>query len=49
VKEFNHAARALYRSEGFVEEGTLRECLTGPTGYESVLIMAILDSEYNPA
>ena len=48
VKEFNARGRALYRSEGFVEEGTLRECVKGPAGYESVLIMAILDREYVP-
>lgn len=49
VKEFNARARSLYRAEGFVEEGTLRECVKGPEQYESVLIMAILDREYKPA
>lgn len=49
VKEFNTRGRALYRSEGFVEEGTLRECVKGPDCYESVLIMAILDREYSGA
>jgi diamine N-acetyltransferase len=49
VKEFNARGRALYRSEGFVEEGTLRECVKGPDSYESVLIMAILDREYESA
>ena len=46
VKEFNARGRALYVSEGFVEEGMLRECVKGPTAYESALIMAILDREY---
>ena len=46
VKEFNARGRALYRSEGYVEEGTLRECIKGPDSYESVLVMAILDREY---
>ena len=27
VKDFNHRARHLYAAEGFVVEGTLRECL----------------------
>jgi RimJ/RimL family protein N-acetyltransferase len=49
VKEFNARARAVYRSEGFIEEGTLRECVKGPEQYESVIIMAILDREYKPA
>lgn len=49
VKEFNARGRALYRSEGFVEEGTLRECVKGPNQYESILIMAILDREYENA
>lgn len=47
VKEFNARGRALYRSEGFVEEGMLRECIKGPNQYESILIMAILDREYD--
>ena len=49
VKDFNARAQALYRSEGFVEEGKLRECVRGPASYESVLIMAILDREYESA
>ena len=48
VKEFNACGRALYLSEGFVEEGMLRECVKGPAAYESALIMAILDREYTP-
>ncbi len=46
VKDFNQRARSLYVSEGFVEEGTLRECVKGPAGYESVVIMSMLGSEY---
>ncbi len=48
VKDFNHRARALYRSEGFVEEGTLRECLSSPNGFESLVLMSMLESEYKP-
>ena len=46
VKDFNHRARALYHSEGFVEEGTLRECVKAPGGYESLVVMSMLGSEY---
>ncbi len=46
VKTFNDRARALYRSEGFREEGTLRECLRVGDQYESLVIMSILESEY---
>lgn len=49
VKDFNERARPLYVSEGFVEEGTLRECVKGPDGYESVVIMSMLESEYRTA
>ena len=49
VKDFNHRARALYRSEGFVEEGTLRECLKAPGGHESLVVMSMLESEYRSA
>lgn len=46
VKDFNSRARALYVSEGFVEEGTLRECVKGPDGFESVVLMSMLEAEY---
>ena len=49
VKDFNHRARAFYRSEGFVEEGTLRECVKSPRGYESLVVMSMLASEYSPS
>ena len=45
VKEHNTRARALYKSEGFSEEGLLRECLRGPAGFESLVIMALLHYE----
>jgi len=34
VKEQNTRARAVYEKEGFRYEGTLRECLKGPEGFE---------------
>jgi RimJ/RimL family protein N-acetyltransferase len=45
VKGFNPRARRLYESEGFVEEGCLREALKTKDGYHSIYIMAILRSE----
>jgi RimJ/RimL family protein N-acetyltransferase len=46
VKEHNHRARALYRSEGFVEESTLRECIKYDGQFESLVIMSMLRPEY---
>ncbi len=46
MKIHNDRARALYLSEGFREEGLLRECLKTGDGYESVFILSILESEY---
>jgi diamine N-acetyltransferase len=34
------------RSEGFVEEGVLRECLRTESGYDSPVVMSILRSEF---
>jgi diamine N-acetyltransferase len=46
VKDFNYRAQSLYKSTGFVLEGTFRECLKTESGYESLQIMSILDHEY---
>ena len=50
VKQLNTRAQALYASEGFVEEGRLRESvrLTGNNadGYDSLIVMSLLDREY---
>lgn len=46
VKAHNQPARSLYLSEGFRVEGTLRECLLGPEGYESLVVMALLAREW---
>jgi diamine N-acetyltransferase len=50
VKSLNERALALYRSEGFVEEGRLRESVrlmvTGADGYDSLIVMSMLDREY---
>jgi RimJ/RimL family protein N-acetyltransferase len=46
VKATNARARSLYDSAGFVVEGTLRECLRTDTGFESLVVMSMLRSEY---
>ena len=50
VKQLNTRALALYASEGFVEEGRLRESvritIDGADGYDSLIVMSMLDREY---
>jgi RimJ/RimL family protein N-acetyltransferase len=48
VKLLNTRALALYQSEGFVEEGRLRESvrIVGADGYDSLVVMSLLDREY---
>jgi RimJ/RimL family protein N-acetyltransferase len=50
VRSLNTRALALYKSEGFVEEGTLRESvrISNDTadGYDSLVVMSMLDREY---
>lgn len=50
VKGLNTRAQALYLSEGFVEEGRLRESvrvsIEGADGYDSLIVMSMLDREY---
>jgi RimJ/RimL family protein N-acetyltransferase len=48
VKSLNTRALALYASEGFVEEGRLRESvrIAGADGYDSLVVMSVLDREY---
>jgi RimJ/RimL family protein N-acetyltransferase len=45
VMEHNARARALYESEGFVREGTLRECLRLGERFVSLHLMSILSRE----
>jgi RimJ/RimL family protein N-acetyltransferase len=47
VKALNQRAAALYASEGFVEEGRLRESVKLVEGYESLIVMSMLDREYD--
>lgn len=50
VKSLNERAHRLYLSEGFVEEGRLRESvrvtLDGADGYDSLIVMSMLDREF---
>jgi len=46
VVEHNQRARNLYLSEGFVEEGILRECDFYEGNFQSMVIMSILEDEY---
>lgn len=45
VKSKNIRARRLYASEGFIEEGVMRECLLEGDGFESLVLMSILQAE----
>jgi diamine N-acetyltransferase len=46
VKEENSRAQALYQKCGFIFEGKLRECVHTENGYASLVIMSILQQEY---
>ena len=47
VKTLNTRAHALYASEGFVEEGRLRESVKLAEGYDTLIVMSLLDREYD--
>ncbi|WP_146087144.1 GNAT family N-acetyltransferase [Chroococcidiopsis sp. TS-821] len=46
VKHFNYVARRLYENESFVVEGILRECLKIGDRFETLVLMSMLQSEY---
>lgn len=46
VKSRNTRAQALYRSEGFVEEGRLRESVRTEDGFDSLIVMSLLEHEH---
>ncbi len=46
VKANNARALALYRSEGFVEEGRLRESVRTDDGYDSLVVLSMLRAEH---
>lgn len=45
----NQRAQTLYRQEGFVVEGVLRDSWKTASGYEDMLIMSMLAPEYRAA
>jgi diamine N-acetyltransferase len=45
-KARNARAQALYLSEGFVEEGRLRESVRADDGYDSLIVMSMLHHEH---
>jgi RimJ/RimL family protein N-acetyltransferase len=46
VKARNVRAQALYRSEGFIEEGRLRESVRTDDGYDALVVMSMLEREH---
>lgn len=46
VRSRNERALALYRSEGFVVEGTLRDAVRGDGGWDDLVVMGMLEDEY---
>lgn len=46
VKQANARAQALYQSEGFVQEGVLREAVRAGEGFDSLILMAMLEQEF---
>ncbi len=49
VFENNQKAINLYRSEGFVQEGKLRDCIKQGNKYRSLLLFSLLKDEYVPS
>jgi RimJ/RimL family protein N-acetyltransferase len=46
AKEYNHRAQAAYQATGFIIEGKLREYVKSSNGYESLIVMSMLQQEY---
>lgn len=46
VRFKNKKAQSVYKSQGFKEDGILRECVLYKGKYESLIIMSILEQEY---
>ena len=46
IKKRNTRARGLYDSEGFQMEGELREAVKLPDGYDSLVLMSMLQREF---
>jgi len=46
VFDFNHRAISLYKSEGFKEEGMLRESVYKDGEYKNLILLGMLENEY---
>lgn len=46
IKKRNQRAQALYRSEGFVQEGELRQAVKVQDGFDSLVVMSMLQEEF---
>jgi len=46
VRSLNVRALSLYRGEGFVEEGRLRDSVRSGDGFDTLIVMSMLDHEY---
>jgi RimJ/RimL family protein N-acetyltransferase len=46
VEDHNLRARHVYEAEGFIFEGVLRECLKIGEKFESLVVLSMLQSEY---
>jgi len=46
IKKRNARAKGLYDSEGFIFEGELREAVKIEGGYDSLVVMSMLETEY---
>ena len=46
IKKRNTRAKSLYDSEGFVVEGELREAVKVQDGYDSLVVMSMLQEEF---
>ena len=44
----NPRAQHVYKSVGFVEEGTKRECIKSGNNFRSLIIMSILQQDFKP-
>ncbi len=46
VRSHNEVGRHIYKTEGFIEEGLLRDAVLVNNEYQSVVIMSMLEDEY---
>jgi RimJ/RimL family protein N-acetyltransferase len=46
IKKRNQRAQGLYRTEGFVQEGELRQAVKVHDGFDSLVVMSMLQEEF---